>query len=593
MHTGTLNIREIFGQDKRLMVPLFQRPYVWKREQQWEPLWEDIRAIAERILQDKPVRPHFLGAIVLDQMPHPTGRLEKRLIIDGQQRLATIQILLEAFADICATVGAEAEKYHRALLQLTRNYAYLSNDPDDKYKVWPTNVDQEQFRQVMQAGSPDQLALHALPSIHLIADSYLFFHHSILDWLVPTEPGFGKRRDVLYDVLCDYVRMVVIDLGHEDDAQLIFETLNARGTPLLPSELVKNFLLRRATLEDGDIEQLYKQYWQPFDSNASYWRHELGPGHAKRARIDLYLQHYLTLKKRDEVPVAHLYTAFREYASNGDEASIHLKSLHQYAKVYQSFDTVDRNTREGLFFRRLGQMDITTAYPFLLELFTRYGGQNAQVSKVLVDIESFLVRRMVCQLPTRGYNRLFIDLLKTLDGPAEELPDRVRTVLLSADAESTRWPKDSEFRRAWLDAPLYNRLRLERIRMLLEALELQLYTGLTEKIKVEGVLTIEHLLPQAWYQHWPLPTDVPREDAEEHRNTLLHTLGNLTLLTEKLNPKLSNGPWENKRRDILRHSALALNRPLEDYHEWNEDAIMQRSEELFKAAQQAWPFPQA
>jgi hypothetical protein len=591
MDTGTLNIKAIFGQDKRLMVPLFQRPYVWKREQQWGPLWEDICTIADRKLQAKPIRPHFLGAIVLDQMPHPTGKLEKRLIIDGQQRLATIQILLEAFADICATVGAE--KYHRALLQLTRNDAPLSDDPDDKYKVWPTNVDQEQFRRVMRAGSPDQLDLQALPSTHLIADAYLFFYRIILDWLAPTEPGFAERLDVLYDVVCDYVRMVVIDLEHEDDAQLIFETLNARGTPLLPSELVKNFLLRRAALEGVDIEQLYKQYWQPFDSNASYWRKELGPGHAKRARIDLYLQHYLTLKKGDEVPVAHLYTSFRDYAKNGDKASIHLESLHQYAKVYKGFDHMDSNTLEGRFFRRLGQMDITTAYPFLLELFARYGEQNAQVDTVLVDIESFLVRRMVCQLPTRGYNRLFIDLLKTLDGPEEQFSARVRSVLRSPDAESTRWPKDSEFRGAWLGVPLYHRLRRERILMLLEALELQLYTGLTEKIEVKGGLTIEHLLPQDWYRHWPLPPDVPAEEAEARREMLLHTLGNLTLLTEKLNPKVSNGPWKVKQPAILQYSVLTLNKQLQDYHEWNEEAIIRRGEFLFEAAKRAWPFPQA
>jgi hypothetical protein len=590
MLTGTHNIKSIFGQDRRLVVPLYQRPYVWNRSQQWEPLWEDVRAIAERKLQNKPIRPHFMGAIVLDQIPQPTGKLENRLIIDGQQRLTTIQILLEAFADICIVVGVE--RYHRALLQITRNTAPLSDDPDDQYKVWPTNVDQEQFRRVMQVGSPGHLDLHALPSVHLVADAYAFFYPAILTWLAPSEPDFEKRLDVLYDVLCDCVRLVVIDLDHEDDAQLIFETLNARGTPLLPSELVKNFLLRRATLEGEKIETMYRQYWQPFDANADYWRKELGPGHATRARIDLYLQHYLTLKTKDDIPVAHLYTAFREYVSNGDKASSHLESLQRYAKVYQSFDTMDRSTRAGLFFRRLGQLDITTTYPFLLELFSRYKDQPAQVEPVLTDIESFLVRRMVCQLSTRGYNRLFIEMLEKLEGSAENLTAGVRGFLAESEAESSRWPRDPEFRQAWMDSPLFRTLRRERVRMLLEALERQLYTELTEGIVIKGGLTIEHLLPQEWRPYWPLPTDVPAENAELRRERLLHTIGNLTLLTKKLNPKVSNGPWSEKRPVILRHSALTLNRKLQDCPEWGEEAILRRSEALFEVAKQVWPFTQ-
>ena len=592
MHTGTLNIRAVFGQDRRLIVPLFQRPYVWRREQQWEPLWEDIRTITERLLGKQPVRPHFLGAIVLDQMPQPTGHLESRLMIDGQQRLTTIQILLEAFADICASVGAD--RYHKALLKLTRNDDPLSDQPDDQFKVWPTNVDQEQFRLVMQAGSPDELARYKLQLPHLVADSYLFFHEVILSWLAPTVSGCEERLEALYNTLREYVRMVVIDLESEDDAQLIFETLNARGTPLLPSDLVKNFLLRKAALEGNELEQLYERYWKPFDENASYWRKELGPGHARRARIDLYLQHYLTLKRRDEVPVAHLYTSFREYANNGDKSSprSHLESLQRYAQVYQSFDTIDQRTREGLFFRRLGQMDITTAHPFLLELFARYGAQHTQVGQVLTDIESFLVRRMVCHLSTRGYNRLFIELLGLLDRPEGSLSVGIREFLASSEAESNRWPRDPEFRQAWLDAPLYRVLRRERIRMLLEALERQLYSELTERIEIKGGLTIEHLMPQDWHKHWPLPADAPAEEAEVRRDRLLHTMGNLTLLTKKLNPKVSNGPWDEKRAAILEHSALTLNRKLQDHLEWSEEAIIRRGKELFEVATQVWPFPQ-
>jgi len=590
VQTGTLDIRAIFGQDRRLLVPLFQRPYVWRKEQQWEPLWEDIRTVAERILADKPaVRPHFLGAMVLELVPQPMGHLECRTIVDGQQRLTTVQIILEAFADICASLGED--KYHRALLKLTRNDDPLSDQPDDQFKVWPTNVDQEQFRLVMGAGSPAELATQTLQPPHLIADAYVYFHQALLEWLAPTESVFEARLEALYNALREYVRMVVIGLESEDDAQLIFETLNARGTPLLPSDLVKNYLLRRAALQGEKLEALYERYWRPFDANPNYWRAELGPGHAKRARIDLYLQYFLTLKRGDEVQVGHLYTSFRDYANNGERASKHLESLQRYAQVYQSFDAMDRGTREGLFFRRLGQMDITTAHPFLLELFARYGPENPQVGEVLADIESFLVRRMVCQLSTRGYNRLFIELLKTLDDPPEDVAARVRAALLGSDAESARWPRDPEFREAWLEAPLYRVLRRDRVRMLLEALNRQLQTDLTEKIDLPDGLTIEHLLPQDWRRSWPLPTDIPADLAEARRVTTLHTIGNLTLVRKKLNSKVSNGPWADKVKVILEHSALNLNRKLADYPEWGESAIVRRSQMLYEAARRIWRHP--
>lgn len=590
MRTGTLSIQVIFGQERRLLVPLYQRPYVWKQDLQWQPLWDDIRSIADRLLADKPIRPHFLGAIVLDQVTTPTGDVENRMVIDGQQRLATIQIILEAFSDICAALGAT--RYHKALVKLTRNDDPLSDDPDDQYKVWPTNVDRDQFRRVMQASSPEELHPEKLPWPHLIADAYVFFHQAMHAWLTAAPGDLESRIEVLFNTLRQQTRMVVIDLDKEDDAQLIFETLNARGTPLLPSDLVKNFLLRRAELEKEDINTLYELYWKGFDLSPAYWRQELGPGHAKRARIDLFLQFYLTLKKADEVPVAQLYTSFREYAKNTQSASAHLESLHRYAEIYHAFDTGTPDTPLGRFRRRLGQLDITTAYPFLLELFAQYGSDSPQVLPVLADLESFLVRRLVCQLTTRSYNRLFIDLLATIPGDPNSLTARVRAKLLESDSAATRWPPDAEFRQAWLDAPLYERLQRQRIRMLLEALELSKYTKLTEAIKLPDRLTIEHVLPQGWQQHWPLPTDLPAPEAEARRRQLIHTLGNLTLVTQPLNSAESNLPWAQKVPLLQRSSALALNRELSAYTSWGEPELLDRGASLFAFACKLWPYPQ-
>ncbi len=596
MEAGPRSVKVIFEQVRRLVVPLFQRPYVWNEEDQWEPLWRDIRGLAERLLEGKDVRPHFLGAIVLDQIRKPTGHIETRTIIDGQQRLTTLQLFLEAFRDLCYARGDD--RHRQALLKLTRNSDPLSEDKDDDFKVWPTNLDRDHFRKVMEANSPTELLRSygkkaASTTVGRdIADAYLFFYRAMDEWIGTTEAEVLKRVGVLYEAIREHVQMVVIDLGHDDDAQVIFETLNARGTPLLPSDLVKNFLFHELQKDRQNLDALYGKYWRTFDEDDDYWREEIGRGHARRARIDLFLQHYLTLKRGDEVEVGRLYSSYRDYVVDGGSgARRHLEDLHSYAGVYRRFNKFPPESREGQFFYRLDLMDVGTAYPFLLELFQHFGDEQEAVGDTLGLLESWLVRRMVCQLNTRGYNRLFIEMLKTLKGPSSALPGRVRDFLLSSDAESNRWPADKEFKRAWYETAAYQELVRQRVRMLLEAIELQLRSGKTEKFTLQETLTIEHLMPQEWRQHWPLPRDEDPNKAAEEREGLLHTVGNLTLLTKKLNPALSNGPWRAKRAEIRKHSLLKLNVEVVDRDDWDEASIRKRAQALSEVARKIWPYP--
>src|SRR6185369_781627 len=150
-----------------------------------------------------------------------------------------------------------------------------------------------------------------------------------------------------------------------------------------------------------------------------------------------------------------------------------------------------------------------------MELFARHGGHPAILHPILNDVESFVVRRTVCQLSTRGYNRLFLDLLKAFVKDEGAPDDRVRAFLLSSDAESGRWPDDIEFQQAWLNFPMYRVLVQRRVRMLLEALERKLRTSKSEQMQLKEKLTIEHLLPQKWRKHWPLPVEPESEFAEQ------------------------------------------------------------------------------
>jgi len=595
MQVGNITVRQLFSQDRRHVVPLYQRPYVWKQQDQWEPLWEDVRALADRPIGQANAHTHFIGAIVLEYAPQPPGAMEIRLVIDGQQRLTTIQLLLEALYDYCGSIGAA--KLHQAIEKLVRNDDPLSTDLVERYKVWPTNVDRVHFERVMEANSMEELKhmYDQPPTVkrlnHNICDAYLYFYETIAEW-ADEDPGQREDRlKALIQAIRDQTGLVVIDVEKDDDAQVIFETLNARGTPLLPSDLVKNHLFRHAELDGENLDALYKQYWRRFEDDRQYWRQEVGRGHAKRARIDLFLQNYLSLRRRDEIPVAHLYSTFRKSSMQpgAENARGQLQLLRRYADIYQGFETFEDGTRQAVFFNRLAAMELGTTHPFLMQLIAVHGKQAQEVSQTLEIVESYLVRRLVCQLTTRSYGSFFIDLIKTLDGPLGELPGRVRNELLSASGESGRWPDDAEFRSAWLAAPLYRTILRSRLRMILEALDAALDTGYGARYLIRDQLTVEHLLPQEWNTHWPLPVDATAEMVTT-RMQLLHTIGNLTLLTKKLNPKVSNGPWSGKVPKLKEHAKLNLNHDLvRRWPEgWCENMIVERGKALFSLAKSIW-----
>jgi hypothetical protein len=190
-------------------------------------------------------------------------------------------------------------------------------------------------------------------------------------------------------------------------------------------------------------------------------------------------------------------------------------------------------------------MDTTTIMPVVLELFLSCGENAAERDATLANLESFLVRRMICPLTPKNDSRLAVDLIKSLTNGRGSPRDRLQKVLLASDADTLRWPTDAEFGECLQTDPLYRVLTRKRLRLFMRALEQHLRTGKTEDMALPRKLTVEHLLPRRWRQHWPLPENAPA-DAAGRRDQLLHTLGNLTLLTKKLNTSVSNGPWDKK-----------------------------------------------
>ena len=254
----------------------------------------------------------------------------------------------------------------------------------------------------------------------------------------------------------------------------------------------------------------------------------------------------------------------------------------------------------------LSSFDVNTAMPLLLHLLDA-GIDESAWRMIARDLESYVLRRAVCGLSTKNYNRVFLTLTRTLrrDGANAEA---VAAYLRNLKGESTEWPSDDEFRLAWLTRNVYQNLQQPRVVYVLRRLSDALLDAKAESITVDGALSIEHLIPQGWVATWALKdgtsgmtwkelvdstVEDPRADATRRRNALLHTIGNLTIVSKPLNSALSNGPWEKKRPELLKHSLLPINQDLHAAVEWGEEEVVQRGLRLFEMACQLWPGPGA
>jgi len=335
LKADTYTLAQIFGLQTRYLVPLYQRPYVWTQDQQWVPLWEDVRSVAERLLDDTDGNddvPHFMGAIVVAQQGGALAQ-DARLIIDGQQRLTTFQIVMAAIRQVADDRDEQrARKHVEPLLLIDPD---LVDDPELRYKLIPTNADRLAFRSIVTDGPRTEPKLPEGASDRTI-DAFRFFVDQIGPWLDEGDDTPTNKLIALAKAVRNLVKIVVIDLEARDNAQAIFETLNARGQPLLAADLIKNDLFQRATAQRESAGHLYETYWHDFDMK--HWREEVGQGRFRRPRIDIFLGYWLTMRTLDEVPTQQLFDRFRD----------HMRTAGMVARSNRSSGPADqRETFEG------------------------------------------------------------------------------------------------------------------------------------------------------------------------------------------------------------------------------------------------------
>jgi hypothetical protein len=628
MKSDPFTVQQIFQDRRQYRVPFYQRAYVWTKANQWSRLWEDIRDKADALLQgDDPVA-HFMGAVVLEQQQKP-GLLgvERLHIIDGQQRLTTLQYVLAALQHILRQLEQPA------LLPLVDG-CLVNGNPDtmeekevERFKLWPTFRDRDQFVSGMTATTTEDFRVRFPDSftqakrLKMIGvrhpptlEAIIYFRDSMLEWANDTRDfDLPSRVMALAKAVLTKLKIVCILLDKEDDAQVIFETLNGHGAELHATDLIRNFIFMRA---GSDAADLYKNVWSQFETDL--WSEKQSRGRLNRPRLEWFVQSAVQAETGEEIDIGRLYAGYRRFVDADAElhgAAPQLALLNRYGEHYKALVTGKGSKPIAAFGRRISPWDASTVHPVSLRVAASDLSAAAQ-NEIFGCIESYLVRRAICGLSRKNYNKVFAQHLKKLM-EADLDPKVFRAALAEPMGEASRWPRDEEFRHHWLESAIYpGRLDAAKLRALFHQLETAMRSEKSEEPVplAMDVLDIDHMLPQSWYPYWPLAdgTKVSYQESQtaaplqfstlpkDQRTTAILArqqhiarMGNLTLAQYGVNRSLQNHGFVEKQKAFFDHSHLQLNRAFTKGTAWDEAAIQARGEMLFGFARSIWVSPAA
>ena len=614
MKAASRNIKKLFQSDVRFLVPMYQRPYVWTEKNQWKPLFDDVVHLVERYLAEREhgvingnapeerTPHHFLGALVVDQEGSIVGEIDRRLVIDGQQRLTTLQLLLSVVKTKAEALGdSRLAAQLRSLVENAEEYVDPAH-PEERWKVWPTNSDRQAFVEVMTRsdGRGDSR----------FASAWRFFSGALDEWVLGDgEEHASDRLKALVAMLQSHLEVVAVELEAGDNAQVIFETLNDRGVALLAADLVKNYVFQH--LEPAtNADQLYDQRWKSFD--LAWWREEVRQGRLKRPRIDVFLQHWLVLRTESDVLATELFTTFKAmHKGSGRTVENLLEELHEDSGAFERLDAVAReqpDSIEGTFVYRWRILENTAFTPVVMRLFASTVGV-ADRQRGLKALESWMVRRALCGSTAKDINRFALDLVTWLAKSDLEPGEQLERLLLDAKNETRRWPSDAEVTWQLTTFASYGRLVQRRLAMILGAIEddIRKERHAEQSAPKGAALEIEHVMPVGWRTYWRAgPMSEPEVQRRDQR---IHELGNLTLVTGKVNKLLTNHPWteaqavaadapipphtslRGKRNVLAQYSTFLLNADLAAMNAevWDEASISGRTTEMITRVLHVWP----
>jgi len=565
MEVSSLKIARVFGGGGEIhyVLPHFQREYAWEKDN-WQTLLDDAFSIYE--MYDPVNEPeHFMGALVVIKDGMRSGTIPAFKLVDGQQRLTTISLCLSALGEL-------VEETHPMLYRKIRR---LLENPDEtgliRFKIVPTTKygDREAYTAIV-SGSDAPENDSRIPQ----AFEYLFKQ---LKSKIGTKQIDPER---LFLVFANCMHVVFIDLDQRERPYEIFESLNAKGKPLAQPDLVRNYMAMK--LPEAKQADIFEKYWVNIENLLRENRTV-----SRIGELTAFLRHYLAYRSGILINKDHVYARFRDRIekdfANPDSFIEEIKTLRRFAGYYDRLLRPEREPDVEIrtILYRLNILESATAYPFLLSMYENlYETNRKEFVQGLYALENYLVRRYLAGEQTNYTNKMFPTLEREID--RTRFSDSLHQALVRKN-----YPPDSRIRQALTSLQLYDKRKPQRIVLILETINRYLSTGTGGHTVLDGNASIEHILPQSpndiWKQHIG-------ENWEETYRDYLHTLGNLTLVTQEWNSSLSNSAFSEKKQRLSGH-ALLLNSVYfrQDIPTWNTEAIENRAGALADIIFQIWP----
>jgi len=549
-------LTKFLSTEAQFSVPIYQRKYSWKKENCLK-LLDDIIKVAND--DGRPC--HFIGSVLYlakDSSMHASA-VKEYLVIDGQQRLTTISILLLALGDYTA-------------LKFKNNL--------EEYKKAATNLDSYAWKKLINnREKPDD-----------IDKSKIFDNYKVI------LEEFCKQNvdpQVIYNGI-KKLRLVDICILPEDNAQLVFETVNSTGLPLSVADKIRNFLLM--TVNSDKQESLYNNYWHPMEI-------ELDMQFGDTTQFEKFINYYMTSVLQKTL-TGDYYDIFKNYyykyksekitTLNSSSSVIVteelVKEIYKYSKYYKVWldasETGDKIQRALYDVRRTGQLKITSVILKLLADRDNNLITDEDLLVILRIIESYWMRRTICALPTNTAGPVCISMLKSLY-------ETNKVESFKKNLEELTWPQrvpdNREIKETLKTLKIYS-LNSTRTKMLLDKIE----NSIGKEHVNTNEYTIEHIMPQNLSKAWK--QNLGSEYKQVHEK-YLHTIGNLTLtgynseyqnkcFVDKLDCKDKQG-----NNIGYRHTPIKISHSLIKYNQWGEKEILARTNQLVNKLIEIWEYP--
>lgn len=546
------------GADKRFVIPVYQRKYDWRYENCCQ-LYDDLKKIVKDGRES-----HFFGSIVSAVVPN--GNKIEYHIIDGQQRLTTVSLLLLAIRNLIAQgkVKPVEDKLDEQISQrfLISPWA----NAGDKIKLRPAKSDREALIKLFG----DEKDYDCSSNLTI---NYQFFYDMVIKEEVAVEDLYAAIGKL---------EIISITLDKGDNAQIIFESLNATGLALSEGDKIRNYILMGLPAQIQT--KYYDTYWEKIEKCTDN-------------NVSDFIRDYLSIRQKIIPARGTIYKAFKNYAVSLPIDAL-LTDLLRYARFFEKLLTCKSGLKEKKLdacLYRLMRLGIVVTRPFFMEVFRLHQEKELStddVLKIFLITENYLFRRNICEVPTNALNKIFLNLnneIRCYNHKADDYVSKFIYILLSKKW-SHRFPDDNEFKVSLAEKQVY-RMRGNYKVYLFERLE---NYGTVEtkdiyKYLDEGIYTIEHIMPQKLTLAW---CDSLGEDAEEIHETWLHRLANLTLTG--YNPSLGNKTFVEKRdtkEGGYKSSGLRMNQKIAAKQTWGLAELKERNDEMLELAMEIWKYP--